>query len=212
MINKLKTSVNTKPTTAIEAICEKISPFAEPFTAARGEIFRYNASGKHYCYILHNGSVTLNRRDDGMVLNAENAPFIMGISNQYSTDHNMYFRVVDHSQLSRLTIERFNLLIENHNLWQSLCYLLIYNASRVYEHSARISRMSSYELICFQLHELIKEPERIRLNITAANYILSRTCLSRSGIMRILSQLRDENQITLHRGILLALNGLQEAI
>ncbi|MEH9277909.1 helix-turn-helix domain-containing protein, partial [Klebsiella quasipneumoniae] len=48
----------------------------------------------------------------------------------------------------------------------------------------------------------------IRQQITAAAYIKSRTYLSRSGIMRILAELRTGNYITMERGILLDINHL----
>lgn len=197
-----------KPVPDIEKIIEQIAPFSTPFQANKGEILRYYSGNKRTCYILHQGSVTLNRRGDGMVLNSEKATFILGVSNQFSQSENLYLRVNENAQMSRLPLERFNLLIESFGLWESLCKLLIYTASRVYEHCTIISQMSSYEIIRFQLQELMNESERIRSGITAANYIKSRTYLSRSGIMRIIADLRDAGYIELNRGILLAINHL----
>ncbi|HEC0404118.1 TPA: helix-turn-helix domain-containing protein [Klebsiella aerogenes] len=198
----------SKPVKEIQYIIEKVAPFAEPFTASKGEVLRYNIASKHNCYILHTGSVTLNRRGDGLILNAENAPFILGVSNQFATSENLYVKVMEDSQMSRLSVERFNLLAESYNLWQNLCYLLIYNATKVYSHASMICQLSSYDLIKFQLQELINEPEKIRLNITAANYILNRTYLSRSGVMRILASLKTQGHIILQRGILIKINNL----
>ncbi|WJV38364.1 helix-turn-helix domain-containing protein [Raoultella terrigena] len=204
--------IQFKPLEEIETILQKVSPFAEPFIATRGEILRYNKANKHQCYLLHSGSVTLNRRGDGMVLNTENAPFILGVSNQHASNGNLYVKVVENAHLSRLSVERFNLLTESYNLWKSLCYLLIYNASRVYAHSTMISQMSSYDLIRFQLKELMDERDEIRKNTTAANYIMNRTYLSRSGVMRILSVLKNEGYITLQRGVLVKLSELPESL
>lgn len=204
--------IQFKPLTEIEAILDKISPFAEPFIAARGEVLQYNVGGKQQSYLLHSGSITLNRRGDGMILNKQSAPFILGVSNQYSSSGNLYVKVVENSQLSRLSAERFNLLIGSYNLWQELSYLLIYNASAMYAHSAMNSQMSSYDLIRFQLNELMKEPDTIRLSTTAANYILNRTYLSRSCVMRIIALLRNEGYITLQRGVLVHLESLPESL
>lgn len=143
-----------------------------------------------------------------MVLNSERATFIMGVSNQFAQSENLYLRITEDAQMSCLPLERFNLLIESFELWESLCKLLIYTASRVYEHCTLISQMSSYEIIRFQLQELMKESDRIRASITAANYIKSRTYLSRSGIMRILADLRDAGCIELNRGILVSIKNL----
>ncbi|MCG0457721.1 helix-turn-helix domain-containing protein [Enterobacter cloacae complex sp. ECC445] len=208
----LNSLIQFKPIEQIEDIFQKVSPFAEPFVAARGEILRYKRMNTHQCFLLHSGTVTLNRRGDGMVLNTEKAPFILGVSNQYSSNDNVYVKVVENSQLSRLSVERFNLLTESYNLWQSLCFVLIYNASRVFAHSTLISQMSSYDLIRFQLQQLMDEPERIRRTTTAANYIMNRTYLSRSGVMRILSLLRSEGYISLQRGILVKIQELPETL
>lgn len=213
---KLKTGQNpeiasthlVKPVDDINKIIEQVSPFAKPFQANKGAILRYYTGNKRTCYLLHQGSVTLNRRGDGMVLNSERATFIMGVSNQFVNSENLYLRVTEDAQMSCLPLERFNLLIESSNLWESMCKLLIYTASCVYEHCTLVSHMSSYEIIRFQLQELMKESDRIRASITAANYIKSRTYLSRSGIMRILADLRDAGCIELNRGTLVSIKNL----
>lgn len=197
-----------KPECEINKLIEHISPFATPSKSSRGEILRFYTGTKRTCYLLHQGSVTLNRRGDGMILNSENATFILGVSNQFSKSENLYIRVTEDALISKLTLERFNLLLERYELWKSMYKLLVYTSSRVYEHCAIISQMSSYEIIRFQLQELMFEPEQIRSSMTAANYIKGRTYLSRSGIMRILADLRDAGYIELRRGILISINKL----
>ncbi|MCG5129617.1 winged helix-turn-helix transcriptional regulator [Enterobacter mori] len=197
-----------KPEAEINQLIEQVSPFSTRFKSVRGEILRFYSGTKRTCYLLHQGGVTLNRRGDGMILNSEHATFVLGVSNQFSQSENLYIRVTEDALISRLPLERFNLLIERNELWKSMCKLLIYTASRVYEHCSLISQMSSYEIIRFQLQELMFEPERIRQNITAANYIKGRTYLSRSGIMRILADLRDAGYIELNRGVLVSIKHL----
>lgn len=197
-----------KPEADINQLIEQVSPFSTPFNSTRGEILRFYSGTKRTCYLLHQGSVTLNRRGDGMILNSERAKFILGISNQFSQSENLYIRVTENGLISQLPLERFNLLIERNELWESMCKLLIYTSSRVYEHCTLISQMSSYEIIRFQLQELMYEPDLIREKITAANYIKERTYLSRSGIMRILAVLREAGYIEIYRGVLVAINQL----
>jgi hypothetical protein len=99
-----------------------------------------------------------------------------------------------------VSLETFNQIVSQQDLWEHFAKLLIYTASRVYEHCAQISQMSAYDIIRFQLVELMQEPDAIRKNTTAAAYIKSRTYLSRSGIMRILAELRTGKYITMARG------------
>lgn len=56
------------------------------------------------------------------------------------------------------------------------------------------------------------EPEEIRQKMTAANYILSRSFLSRSGTMKILSYLKQAGFIDLRRGILMEISELPEKL
>jgi CRP-like cAMP-binding protein len=120
----------------------------------------------------------------------------------------MYVRALETSEIGMLALASFNQIIANDNLWEHFARLLMYSASRVYEHCAMISQLSAYDIICTQLVELMQEPESIREHTTAANYIKSRTWLSRSGIMRILSELRTGGYITMQRGVLQEINHL----
>ena len=76
----------------------------------------------------------------------------------------------------------------------------------------KVSKLSCYEIIVHQLIELNNEPEAIKNKITAANYILSRTFLSRSGVMRTLAKLKQLGAIQLHRGILVTMNQLPPSL
>lgn len=199
-----------KPVSHIQHILDRIAPYGENLQVSRGEILRYQANNVRYCYLLSSGSITLNRRGDGMVLGSQQPPFILGVSNQLSGCENLYIRAMEPTQLFRLPLERFNLLVNKFDLWESFCHLLIYTASHVYERCTVAAKMSSYDIIKFQLQQLMLEPERTRSRMTAANFITDRTFLSRSGVMRILSHLRDAGYITLQRGILIDIHHLPE--
>jgi hypothetical protein len=199
---------STKPLEHIQRLIDAITPYSESFTPLKGEALRYMHHNRRVCYLLHEGNATLHRRGDGMILNSEKGPFLMGVSNLQTQLAHLYVRPMENAKMSRIPLERLSLVIEKENLWESLCHLIIFTASRIYEHCAMIAQLSSYEIIRFQLLELMQEPERLRLNVTAANYIQNRTYLSRSGIMRILSHLRDAQCITLQRGVLLEVHSL----
>ena len=56
----------------------------------------------------------------------------------------------------------------------------------------------------------MSEDARLRNSITAENYIRDKTNLSRSGIMRILSELKEGGYIEINRGILMMVHQLPE--
>ncbi|HDR2755480.1 MULTISPECIES: winged helix-turn-helix transcriptional regulator [Enterobacter] len=203
-----KTPVLTaKPYKHIEKIIDNLLPFAERRIMSRGEVIQYYNNDIRQCFLLLQGSVALHRRGDGIVLNSESSPFVLGVSSQFSSEH-LYVRALETAEIAGISLACFNSVVAQRNLWEPFSHLLIYTASRVYEHCSRISQMSAYDIIRFQLLELMQEPEAIRLNMTAAGYIQSRTWLSRSGIMRILAELRTGKYITMARGVLLDIHHL----
>ncbi|EPY6908595.1 TPA: helix-turn-helix domain-containing protein [Klebsiella variicola subsp. variicola] len=200
-------ALELKPFRHIEALIKHVLPAAERVVICRGDVVHYYKDDIRQCFLLLQGSVALHRRGDGIVLNSESAPFILGVSSQFSSEH-LYVRALETSEIARVPLDCFNHIVAHLDLWEHFSKLLIYTASRVYEHCAQISQMSAYDIIRFQLVELMQEPDAIRQKITAAAYIKSRTYLSRSGIMRILAELRTGKYITMERGILLDINHL----
>ncbi|MEV9154217.1 winged helix-turn-helix transcriptional regulator [Klebsiella variicola] len=200
-------ALELKPFRHIETLIKHVLPAAERVVIGRGDVVHYYKDDIRQCFLLLQGSVALHRRGDGIVLNSESAPFILGVSSQFSSDH-LYVRALETSEIARVPLDCFNHIVAHLELWEHFSKLLIYTASRVYEHCAQISQMSAYDIIRFQLVELMQEPDAIRQKITAAAYIKSRTYLSRSGIMRILAELRTGKYITMERGILLDINHL----
>ena len=200
-------ALELKPFRHIEALIKHVLPAAERVVSGRGDVVHYYKDDIRQCLLLLQGSVALHRRGDGIVLNSESAPFILGVSSQFSSEH-LYVRALETSEIARVPLDCFNHIVAQLDLWEHFSKLLIYTASRVYEHCAQISQMSAYDIIRFQLVELMQEPDAIRQKITAAAYIKSRTYLSRSGIMRILAELRTGKYITMERGILLDINHL----
>lgn len=200
-------ALELKPFRHIETLTKHVLPAAERVVIGRGDVVHYYKDDIRQCFLLLQGSVALHRRGDGIVLNSESAPFILGVSSQFSSEH-LYVRALETSEIARVPLDCFNHIVAQLDLWEHFSKLLIYTASRVYEHCAQISQMSAYDIIRFQLVELMQEPDAIRQKITAAAYIKSRTYLSRSGIMRILAELRTGKYITMERGILLDINHL----
>ncbi|CAM6819839.1 MULTISPECIES: helix-turn-helix domain-containing protein [Enterobacter] len=215
MNTRLTTSLNNhgstvlglKPLIHIDTLINSVLPAAKRTIVCRGETVHYYKDDVRQCFLLLQGSVALHRRGDGIVLNSESAPFILGVSSQFSSEH-LYVRALETAEIARVSLETFNQIVSQQDLWEHFSKLLIYTASRVYEHCAQISQMSAYDIIRFQLVELMQAPDAIRKNTTAAAWIKSRTYLSRSGIMRILAELRTGKYITMERGVLLEIHHL----
>lgn len=199
-----------KPRQDIHLLIQHLSDASNKALTQKRKSFNFIKGQENQCFLLLKGSVSLYRTSDGIILSSERAPYIFGLSSQNSVSQHLYLRTEEDSLIGMLPFSEAKRIIKTNNLWESYANLLIYNASRIYSHCVAISQLSSYEIIKRQLLQLHNEPIGIRQNITAANYILSRTFLSRSGVMRILSRLKADGHITAERGILLSINNLPD--
>ncbi|HKM95728.1 MAG TPA: helix-turn-helix domain-containing protein [Buttiauxella sp.] len=202
------TILNKKPIAEIEQLITSLNIESNKFETKPRQIINYMDSNERKCYLLHKGSVSLYRSIDGMVLNTESAPYVFGMSTQLTDPDYIYIKTHDESEVSWMPLQVANEIIAQENLWQSLSALLIYTVTRVYDHCTKISSLSSYDLIRYQLYELMSETQEIRSSVSIANYIQSRTFLSRSSIMKILAQLKTGGYITTERGCLIGINNI----
>ncbi len=191
-----------KPVGHIENLIEKLKPKANIHETKSRQVINYKRNNSHQCYLLLNGTIAIFRLRDGFMLNSEVAPFIFGLSNQLTDSEYLFMRSEECSTVAVISLETVNEIITNENLWESLAKLLVYTAGRVYDHCTRISAPTSYDIIRSQLYELMRESEEFRQHTTAANYIQSRTFLSRSSIMKIMAELKKGGYIVTERGVL----------
>lgn len=191
-----------KPTEDIQKLIQAVVNKTKTMTISKRRHISLTQSNERHCIILLQGSVELFRISDGIVLNAENAPFIFGANIRLSYSRHLYARAKETSELLLIPQTIFYESIEQHHLWQSLATLQDYTAAKVYAYCLTVSKLSAYEIIRSHLLDLMDEPAAIRTNMTAASYIMDRSFLSRSGIMRILSKLKAEGYIHLSRGVL----------
>ncbi|WP_395756482.1 helix-turn-helix domain-containing protein [Citrobacter amalonaticus] len=101
-------------------------------------------------------------------------------------------------------------VIAEKNLWQDASYTYMYAIDKLLEAHRTSAGLSTYELIRTNLIALLAEKEELRLAVNASDYIQEKTHLSRSRVMKILSDLRLGGHIEMARGILTKINRLPE--
>lgn len=195
-----------KPVADIERLMRHLNLGVNKIQTNNNQRINYIEEDIRYCFLLHSGSVSLHRKVDGMVLNTESAPYVFGMSTQLTHADYLYIRIHNAAEVSMLPVQRANEIIAEHNLWKSLAHLLIYTATRVYDHCTKISALTSYEVIRYQIYELMGETEAVRRSVTIARYVQGRTFLSRSSIMKILADLKKGGYIITDRGMLVSIN------
>ena len=206
----LPISTITQPSPYSRELVDKLLPFAEvKRVMARKRLF-LSTGQKNYCYLIISGQVILHRDDDDLAMTTINAPSLIGVGNMATRSMNGYIKLLTTSDIGILSLERTFDIIRENDLWELLTMHMMVVTSKLYASNKMLTAPTSYDIIKSQLIELMSENEKYRNSITAENYIRDKTNLSRSGIMRILSELKEGGYIEINRGILMMVHQLPE--
>lgn len=201
-----------KPQDHILNLIKTLSPHAQVVLADKLSTLDFVRTNTKQCYLLEEGHVIINRRDDGITLNTESAPFVFGFTLNSKLHPRLCIRPSPDAVLRRLSLESAIHIVEEESLWEPLTQLLIFISARLFRHCTRLSQSGMYETVRSLLIELINESPKIRHAESTYNYIQNRCLLSRSGIMSVLSSLRAGGHIELENGKLVKINYLPNKI
>ena len=165
---------------------------------------------ERFCYLILNGQVTVHRQSDDLAMATITGPSLVGIGNLYQMQMDGYIKTLVACDIVILKMDTVANIVNTHHLWELLAKHMMVIAGKLFHSSEQLSAPSAYEMVCAQLKELLSESPRVRENITAERYIRDKTHLSRSGVMRILSALKEGGFIEIHRGVLTRIIKLPE--
>ncbi|QRG81020.1 helix-turn-helix domain-containing protein [Citrobacter sp. R56] len=197
-----------KPERSLQQLFTALEPQATPLLTRKGTLLQYATDEINYCYLLHRGHVVINRTKDGLSLNTETAPFIFGFCMLSDNPCRLTLCASADAVLSRLPLDLAMDIIKQHALWEPLSHVMAHISSRIFTHCTRMSQPGAYGTVRYLLFELSLESEEFRKSESVVNYIQSRSFLSRSGIMAVLSTLRRGNYIEINNGKLNSINYL----
>ena len=175
---------------------------------ARGERLDLEVEGQGMCYLILEGTVAIYRKSDNMMLSTARSPALFGLANLTDIYFNDYIKTVGPCLIGTLTAERVNEIIKEKALWGLLSKQLTFVYSRLYNNVMPQGVPTAYEMIRQQLIKLMEEDESYRSSVTAERYIREKTQLSRSGVMRILADLKTGGFIEIDEGRLIKINKL----
>lgn len=175
---------------------------------ARGERLDLQINGQGMCYLILEGTIAIYRRSDDMMLSTARSPALFGLANLTDIYFNDYLKTVSPCLIGTLTTERVNEIIKEKALWGLLSKQLMFVYSRLYNNVMPQGAPTAYEMIRQQLIKLMEEDESYRSSVTAERYIREKTQLSRSGVMRILADLKTGGFIEMEEGRLIKINKL----
>lgn len=190
-------------TVNLNEIIHKLNNILEYSIYPEGKRFSMSVKQQSSIYIIRSGSISCHRQPNDILLDLLHAPIIRGILpiHQYS-DSIYMIKVIKQAEIAIVNSERFYGLLTEHNLWEPFARHMQQLATIVSETMFKLSSSSAFEIVRFQLYELMSKPLHIRESITAENYISSKTRLSRSAIFRVIADLKLGDYIVIENGIL----------
>ena len=199
-----------KPENYIIKLIHELSEPARVRVGRQRQIISLDQHEKPMTFILHSGIVAVYRTRDRLLLKFIEAPMIVGMNNLIDTNAGFYMQACGEIRYEikprKSTLETIN----NRNLWQEAAYSYMYAIKRLLQAHETSVGLSTYELIRLNLVSLMTEKEDVRLSVNACDYIQEKTHLSRSRIMKILSDLKTGNYIKIERGLLMAIHRLPD--
>lgn len=191
-------------------LVDRLSPYVEFVTVKAGTRLPYVIDDVNMCYIIQSGVIRLRQEKEDIILGTPPVPNVAGLTNLLGTAvmADLCLEAISECQIAILPLEQVRLLINEHNAWELLAGHIAKITNNLFIHNTTMTAPTTYEVLRFQLTKLLREPATIRESVSAANYILQRTRLSRSTVMKMLAQLKQGEYIVLEEGILKAINHL----
>lgn len=198
-----------KPVAEVQRIIERLLLAAMPVAMQQGggTVNLQTLSSKEtglMVILLLKGQINFIRTTSGGILfGAANAPAVLGL--QGSTFRKDVFKYVaaSNTEICILPRETAITLIKEHGLIHEVLDYHAYISDMEVSYSNRLINKTTYEMVCTLLTELATLPEPVRLKTSVAQYILERSKMGRSGMMRILADLRKGEYIYIRNGKLI---------
>lgn len=196
--------LNKKTSPYARELIDKLDPFLTFQTYPAGKQLNFVENGIRQCYFMREGVALLYRgKEEGVLIGSFASPFASGLGDYHEETNIFKLVTTEDCEIAVLTREETVDIIEKNNLWRLVAQQMQYVSERLMKYAAFVSAPSAYEIIAIQLRLLMSEPPSLRNSVPAEKYIRSKTQLSRSGTMRILSALKAGGYIEIEDGILI---------
>jgi len=189
-------------------LIDVLSPFVTFEKVPSQRRLYYTVDGVKMCYIIRSGLIKVCRNADEFVMATLPTPNIAGITDMIPDTSGVYLELQDEADIAILTTARAQQLIAETNSWELLAKHITKVTTNLFNNNIIMTAPTTYEVVKFHLIMLIQEPASVREKTSAVKYILERTRLSRSTVMKMLAQLKQGGYIQLEDGILVTLNHL----
>ena len=172
----------------------------------KGSRFVFIHSGEHLCQFIRQGTVSIENLKNNLALGIASAPVSLGFTSALS--EKLLLRALEECEVATVPLETVMARIEAKQLWEIMARHMIIVTNKLFIQNEMVAAPPAYDVLCYQLQALAKESDNIRQQIAAYQYILDRTHLSRSSVMKMLAALKKGGYIELEQGKLVAINHL----
>lgn len=198
-----------RATPLAETLIDALLPHATIATYPPGQRFPLRVNDVAVCYIQLEGTTEFHRGPDGMVVTHIYAPAIVGLADvQFSTFRESWIESRELCRIATMNMEQAYEIIRQNDLMETLVGHINGVLGKLYYHTLQNTAPSAYEIIRYQLMELMTETEEFRASTTVEKYVRSKTNLSRSGILKILAELKTGSYVEMNEGRLVKINKL----
>lgn len=195
------------PKEHIQILIDNISRKENIFTKRKNQIVTMDGFNERNILIFHQGVISGCRPSDDRLLANFTAPRIIGL-NLYIDTSLMYFRACTDISYEFMPYAEAEKIFNVKNLWKDVSIHHMFLIANMLKYINNMSGVSSYAQVIHSLYQLQAEPEIIRQRRTAADYIVDKSGLSRSTVMKTLAQFRAEGKIILSKGLLVDVKNL----
>lgn len=197
----------------IKIIFDSLVPYSTELTVMDdSEFFITDENNTSFVYLVKSGHFLVKDISAGMSIKTVSAPYILGIAKGLYPEQVSLLAIqhISEGVIYRLESQKAIEIISKKQCWSSLAHCLAFQVGFLSSRYYDISHRSSYLVIRSLLIEMSNEPDEIIRNYSIEKYISERCYLGRSGIMKILSDLRKGGYVEIKRGKLIKIIKLPE--
>lgn len=155
---------------------------------------------KPFCILLHEGVVSIIRQSDNMLIKNYTAPCVIGL-NFYKQADGIYIRAATDIAVESVLLCDAKEKLDQNKLWKHVSLLGMQIISNTIDYHHALIGGSAREIIINTINYFQKEPCNIQTQWVLAEYIVGKTNLSRSSVMKTLADLKKEGRLKTTKGI-----------
>lgn len=154
-------------------------------------------------YLLTKGRADIWREVDNRLVETAFAPTILGLQGSTYRSQHYHLKFPAGAEVSTIPLKAAMEIIELQSLWRDVFYYQGYLNDRQLHHESMLINSSTYETVCIFLKDLSHYSDSERAKLSVADFILQRSNLARSGVMKVLADLRFGGYIDIQHGKLI---------